>query len=147
MDGAKAVVLRVPVLYVPVHYLDVYPPHIMCLSLVFNVNSMSRYGPIPKNSDSAINFLVDVVQDQSGKQYTIDHYATRYPTNVVDIAAFLVRLYDISSSFVPSFRPPFRKLTFLSAQLRRRNSFRQSFTTLPQNHLRDVYLFGFSFLT
>jgi len=70
VDGAKAVVLRVPVLY----------------------------GPALKNSDSAINFLIDIVQDQSGKQYTVDHYATRYPTNVVNIAAFLVRLYDLSSS-------------------------------------------------
>ncbi|TFY63329.1 hypothetical protein EVG20_g6358 [Dentipellis fragilis] len=30
--------------------------------------------------------------DQSGKQYKMDHYQTRYPTNVLDIAAFLVRL-------------------------------------------------------
>jgi S-adenosylmethionine synthetase len=51
-----------------------------------------RYGPTPKNSDSAINILVDIVQDQSGKSYTMDHYATRYPTNVLDIADFLVRL-------------------------------------------------------
>ncbi|CAE6338595.1 unnamed protein product [Rhizoctonia solani] len=50
------------------------------------------YGPAPKNSDSAINTLVDIVNDQSGKQYTMDHYATRYPTNVLDIADFLVRL-------------------------------------------------------
>ncbi|KAF9010007.1 hypothetical protein BDQ17DRAFT_1397490 [Cyathus striatus] len=64
VDGAKVVVLRVPVLY----------------------------GPAPKNSDSAINILLDVVQDQSGKTYKMDHYATRYPTNVVDIANFLLRL-------------------------------------------------------
>lgn len=51
-----------------------------------------RYGPAPKNSDSAVNILLDIVQDQSGKQYKMDHYATRYPTNVVDIAEFLVRL-------------------------------------------------------
>ncbi|KDN42968.1 hypothetical protein RSAG8_06494, partial [Rhizoctonia solani AG-8 WAC10335] len=65
------------------------------------------YGPVPKNSDSAINVLVDInsdsainvlvdiVNDQSGKQYTMDHYATRYPTNVLDIADFLVRLTGI----------------------------------------------------
>ncbi|KAG6918388.1 hypothetical protein DXG01_014789 [Tephrocybe rancida] len=64
VDGARVVVLRVPVLY----------------------------GPAPKNSDSAINILLDVVQDQSGKTYKMDHYATRYPTNVIDIARFLVRL-------------------------------------------------------
>jgi len=64
VDGANVIVLRVPVLY----------------------------GPAPKNSDSAINILLDVVRDQSGKQYEMDHYATRYPTNVIDIASFLVRL-------------------------------------------------------
>jgi len=67
VKGAKAVVLRVPVLY----------------------------GPAPKNSDSAINILLDVVQDQSGKTYKMDDYAQRYPTNVLDIASFLVRLSDL----------------------------------------------------
>ncbi|KAF7316204.1 RmlD-sub-bind domain-containing protein [Mycena indigotica] len=64
VQGAAAAILRVPVLY----------------------------GPAPNNSDSAVNILVDVVKDQSGKTYKMDHYATRYPTNVVDIANFLVRL-------------------------------------------------------
>jgi len=64
VSGASAVVLRVPVLY----------------------------GPTPKPSDSAINILLDVVRDQSGKSYKMDHFATRYPTNVLDIANFLVRL-------------------------------------------------------
>ena len=50
------------------------------------------YGPAPKNSDSAVNILLDIVRDQSGKTYKMDHYATRYPTNIVDIANFLVRL-------------------------------------------------------
>ncbi|KAG1716822.1 hypothetical protein ID866_344 [Astraeus odoratus] len=66
--NAKVVVLRVPVLY----------------------------GPSPKNSDSAVNILLDIVQDQSGKQYKMDHYATRYPTNVLDIASFLARLSDLN---------------------------------------------------
>ena len=39
-----------------------------------------------------MNILLDVVADQSGKTYRMDHYATRYPTNVLDIADFLVRL-------------------------------------------------------
>lgn len=56
-----------------------------------------RYGPAPKNSDSAINVLLDIVQDQSGKTYKMDHYATRYPTNTVDIADFLVRLTGMHS--------------------------------------------------
>ncbi|KAG7094749.1 hypothetical protein E1B28_005566 [Marasmius oreades] len=67
IDDAHVIVLRVPVLY----------------------------GPAPKNSDSAVNVLVDVVQDQTGKQYNMDHYATRYPTNVEDIGDFLVRLSDL----------------------------------------------------
>ncbi|GAW08713.1 NAD dependent epimerase dehydratase [Lentinula edodes] len=70
VNGAKVIVLRVPVLY----------------------------GPAPKNSDSAVNILLDVVQDQSGKQYKMDHYATRYPTNVVDIANFLVRLSEFKKT-------------------------------------------------
>ncbi|TFK38122.1 hypothetical protein BDQ12DRAFT_684002 [Crucibulum laeve] len=73
VDGADVIVLRVPVLY----------------------------GPAPKNSDSAINILLDVVQDQSGKKYNMDHYATRYPTNVVDIADFLVRLTKLKKSIPP----------------------------------------------
>lgn len=53
-DNGRRVILRVPVLY----------------------------GPVRVPSDSAINILLDVVRDQSGKQYKMDHYATRYPTNV-----------------------------------------------------------------
>ncbi|KAF8531133.1 hypothetical protein JB92DRAFT_3086723 [Gautieria morchelliformis] len=68
IDLSQSVILRVPVLY----------------------------GPAPQNSDSAINVLLDVVQDQSGKTYKMDHYATRYPTNVVDIAHFLVRLSGLA---------------------------------------------------
>ncbi|KAK2461286.1 hypothetical protein APHAL10511_006813 [Amanita phalloides] len=72
-EGAKSIVLRVPVLY----------------------------GPAPKNSDSAINILLDVVLDQSGKTYKMDHYATRYPTNVVDIANFLVRMSALQKPMPP----------------------------------------------
>ncbi|KAJ3769298.1 hypothetical protein FB446DRAFT_766288 [Lentinula raphanica] len=75
VNGANAIVLRVPVLY----------------------------GPAPRNSDSAVNILLDVVQDQSGKRYKMDHYATRYPTNVVDIANFLVRLSNFKK---PAIIPP-----------------------------------------
>ncbi|KAG6826971.1 hypothetical protein H0H92_013709 [Tricholoma furcatifolium] len=73
IDSASVIVLRVPVLY----------------------------GPAPNNSDSAINILLDVVQDQSGKNYKMDHYATRYPTNVVDIANFLVRLSGYRGTIPP----------------------------------------------
>ncbi len=51
-----------------------------------------RYGPAPSNAESAVNILIDVVRDQSGKNYTMDHYQTRFPTNILDIASFLVRL-------------------------------------------------------
>ncbi|KAF8966573.1 hypothetical protein BDZ97DRAFT_1806924 [Flammula alnicola] len=73
VDGAQVVVLRVPVLY----------------------------GPAPKNSDSAINILLDIVQDQSGQTYKMDHYGTRYPTNVEDIANFLVRLTGFKNPIPP----------------------------------------------
>ncbi|TFK21143.1 NAD dependent epimerase/dehydratase [Coprinopsis marcescibilis] len=73
VEGAKSVVLRVPILY----------------------------GPAPKNSDSAVNILLDVVRDQSGKIYDMDHDATRYPTNVIDIANFLVRLTALNKP-IPS---------------------------------------------
>ncbi|KAI0760373.1 NAD(P)-binding protein [Fomes fomentarius] len=72
VSGAKSIALRVPVLY----------------------------GPAAKNTDSAVNILLDVVADQSGKQYKMDHYATRYPTNVLDIADFLVRLSGLPASRV-----------------------------------------------
>ncbi|KAG8824418.1 hypothetical protein FRC19_001826 [Serendipita sp. 401] len=65
--GSKFIVIRVPILY----------------------------GPTPSNADTAVNILLDVVQDQSGKKYTMDHFAIRYPTNVLDIAGFLVRLRDL----------------------------------------------------
>jgi S-adenosylmethionine synthetase len=47
-----------------------------------------------------VNILIDIVSDQSGKTYKMDHYATRYPTNVLDIADFLVRLSCAFSSGV-----------------------------------------------
>ncbi|KAJ7485258.1 hypothetical protein FB451DRAFT_1228914 [Mycena latifolia] len=73
VEGATAIILRVPVLY----------------------------GPAPKNSDTAVNILIDVVEDQSGKTYKMDHYATRYPTSVVDIANFLVKLSALKKPIPP----------------------------------------------
>ncbi|PIL23318.1 hypothetical protein GSI_14629 [Ganoderma sinense ZZ0214-1] len=70
VSGSQSIVLRVPVLY----------------------------GPAPVNKDSAVNILLDVVADQSGKQYNMDHFATRFPTNVIDIADFLVRLTTLPPS-------------------------------------------------
>ncbi|KAI0754350.1 NAD(P)-binding protein [Daedaleopsis nitida] len=72
VSGARSIVLRVPILY----------------------------GPTEKNADSAVNILLDAVLDTSGKQYHMDHCATRFPTNVVDIADFLVRLASLPPSRV-----------------------------------------------
>jgi hypothetical protein len=58
-----------------------------------------RYGPAQSNAESAVNILLDVVQDQSGKKYTMDHYQTRFPTNVLDVAGFLVRLASTGHLF------------------------------------------------
>lgn len=77
-----------------------------------------RYGPAPLNKDSAVNILLDVVADQSGKQYNMDHFATRFPTNVLDIADFLVRLTS-----TPSF--PFRGDSWLI--------YRTTFAALPSS--------------
>lgn len=62
-----------------------------------------RYGPAKSNSDSAVNILLDVVNDQSGKIYKMDHWATRFPTNTVDIAHFLVRLTRTSDPCLPTY--------------------------------------------
>lgn len=37
------------------------------------------YGPALNNADTALNKLIDVARDQSGKKYMIEHYATRIP--------------------------------------------------------------------
>lgn len=63
-QGAPVTVLRVPVLY----------------------------GKTKYNAESAVNILRDVVEDQSGKEYKMDHYQVRFPTNVDDIGRLLVDL-------------------------------------------------------
>ena len=73
------------------------PPSSLILQLL--TLKSGRYGPAPRNSDSAINILLDVVTDQSGKTYKMDHFAARYPTNIVDIANFLVRLSGIQPDY------------------------------------------------
>ncbi|GAA5851234.1 hypothetical protein JCM8547_004176 [Rhodosporidiobolus lusitaniae] len=68
-DGGKGCVLRVPVLY----------------------------GEAESNGESAINVLLDATrQATEGKQVKMDDWATRYPTNVADIARVLVELSDKS---------------------------------------------------
>nr|XP_019013445.1 dTDP-4-dehydrorhamnose reductase [Kwoniella pini CBS 10737]OCF52226.1 dTDP-4-dehydrorhamnose reductase [Kwoniella pini CBS 10737] len=63
--GASVTVLRVPILYGDTEY----------------------------NAESAVNILRDVVEDQSGKQYKMDAYQVRFPTNVQDVGRVL---YDLS---------------------------------------------------
>ena len=87
VEGAHVAVLRVPILCVP----SVVHRNRMAIELMHR-----RYGPAPSNADSAVNILLDVVQDQSGKKYNMDHYQTRFPTNVLDIASFLVRLASMN---------------------------------------------------
>ncbi|RSH91279.1 hypothetical protein EHS25_009578 [Saitozyma podzolica] len=71
--GAKATVLRVPILYGRVEY----------------------------NAESAVNLLQDVVQDQSGKEYKMDHYQIRFPTNVEDVARVLYDLAHLDKPLPP----------------------------------------------
>ena len=87
VQGARVAVLRVPILYVSI--LDFL--HRPAALKSAHVRRTRRYGP-PLNADSAVNILLGIVQDQSGKQYRMDHYQTRFPTNALDIASFLVRL-------------------------------------------------------
>jgi hypothetical protein len=101
VKDAKVVVLRVPVLCVPFVCPSSPFPRPIAIPWWNRADpDCRRYGPAPKNTDSAVNLLLDVVQDQSGKEYKMDHYATRFPTAVDDIGAFLVRL--TSASFLPS---------------------------------------------
>jgi hypothetical protein len=76
------------------YYEFQYCEIILILSYLRKASSLLtryRYGPAAINSDSAVNIMLDVVKDQSGKTYKVDHWARRYPTSVVDIANFLVR--------------------------------------------------------
>ncbi|KZT60889.1 NAD dependent epimerase/dehydratase [Calocera cornea HHB12733] len=59
------------------------------------------YGPVKTPSDSAINVLEEVVRDQSGRVYGMDDWQVRYPTNVLDVAAFLVRLVELQKPLPP----------------------------------------------
>jgi S-adenosylmethionine synthetase len=65
----------------------------------------TSYGPAPSNADSAVNVLLDVVRDQSGKSYKMDHFQTRYPTNVLDVAGFLTRLAGAPPVLLQSMNP------------------------------------------
>ncbi|CAK9786934.1 NAD(P)-binding protein [Cutaneotrichosporon oleaginosum] len=82
--GARACALRVPVLYGRAEY----------------------------NGESAVNVLVDVVQDQSGKTYTMDDYQIRNPTCVEDVARVLYDLARVPSlPQVAQYRSPGRSYT------------------------------------
>ncbi|GMK58800.1 hypothetical protein CspeluHIS016_0602420 [Cutaneotrichosporon spelunceum] len=54
------------------------------------------YGRAEYNAESAVNVLVDVVKDQSGKTYTMDDYQIRNPTCVEDVARVLFDLSRVS---------------------------------------------------
>ncbi|WVQ78035.1 dTDP-4-dehydrorhamnose reductase [Cryptococcus sp. DSM 104549] len=71
--GAKVTILRVPILYGKVEY----------------------------NGESAVNLLQDVVEDQSGKEYKMDAYQVRFPTNVEDVGRVLYDLSHLEKSLPP----------------------------------------------
>jgi len=54
------------------------------------------YGPVHQNSESAINILVDVVQAQ--KRVKMDDWSTRYPTHVQDVARVLLDIGKLYST-------------------------------------------------
>ncbi|KAJ9105040.1 hypothetical protein QFC19_003671 [Naganishia cerealis] len=54
------------------------------------------YGEVEYNSETAVNIFVDVIQDQSGKTYKMDHFAVRFPTCVEDVARVM---YDLSRQY------------------------------------------------
>ncbi|BGP24566.1 dTDP-4-dehydrorhamnose reductase [Rhodotorula toruloides] len=83
--GGKGCVLRVPVLY----------------------------GKAEKHSESAINVLVDSVRKAAaGQPVKMDDWATRYPTNVTDVARVLV---DLAAKSTSTQLPPI--LNFSAQQL------------------------------
>lgn len=58
------------------------------------------------NGESAVNVLIDVVRDAAaGKACKMDAWATRYPTNVVDVARVLVDLASELSSATAARKP------------------------------------------
>ncbi|CAG8760862.1 1413_t:CDS:2, partial [Acaulospora colombiana] len=108
----------------------VYPvsvsPQIQLTLGYCTTTTVIRYGPVTKNSESAVNVLLDIVQDQTGKTYQMDHFATRYPTNTLDIAAFL----PIPSIIHYSAGEPFTKyeMCLVFAQI----------LGIPHDHIRPV---------
>ena len=92
VEGAHVIVLRVPVLYVLVSavYYNRMSVELM-LKCIVDTAQLRRMQTRRSTS------LVDVVRDQSGKKYTMDHYQTRFPTKVLDIAGFLVRLASMNA--------------------------------------------------
>ncbi|KAL7422259.1 hypothetical protein Q5752_002905 [Cryptotrichosporon argae] len=71
------------------------------------------YGRTTYNAESAVNIIVDVVKDQSGKQYKMDHYQIRNPTNVEDVARVLYDLAHLEQQLPPvlHYRSPGPPLT------------------------------------
>jgi len=72
-----------------------------------------RFGRATYNAESAVNVLVDgklalvidafswlaVIQDQSGKEYKMDHVQVRFPTNVEDVGRVI---YDLTRTSTPA---------------------------------------------
>ncbi|KAI5449248.1 hypothetical protein NCC49_005164 [Naganishia albida] len=56
------------------------------------------YGQVEYNAETAVNIFVDVIEDQSGKTYKMDHFAVRFPTCVEDVARVM---YDLTHHSQP----------------------------------------------
>lgn len=54
------------------------------------------YGKVSINAESAVNVLIDVVNDKS-KQHIVDDYAPRYPTCTIDVAIVLREIVGMSN--------------------------------------------------
>ena len=58
------------------------------------------YGEVEYNAETAVNILVDVIEDAS-KQTKMDHFAVRFPTNVEDVARVCYDLTHLGKPLPP----------------------------------------------
>ncbi len=59
------------------------------------------YGQVEYNAETAVNIFVDILEDQSGKEYTMDHFAVRFPTCVEDVARVIYDFIHLDQSPLP----------------------------------------------
>jgi len=59
------------------------------------------YGLYDKTGESFVNRLLGIIESRSGGNNKVDHYQTRYPTNVFDVGRFLVKLIALEKRPLP----------------------------------------------